>query len=362
MTTFYFHTQPQKRLTQFLGGSLFLSLLCLSLAQSNTAFAQSTTKVVTLNPGHGYYQHSVTGEWRLQRGITNGIQEDFINSELTFQVNSKLQNTDLTVYSTRELSKSAGNHPSGYPMWQMGAREYTKSIGEDTSIWNGNVSMDNRDKNYARDTFARPFYANSVSKNIAKKAMISIHNNAGGGCGTETWYSTGNGFDSQSARLAQIVHQKLIQNLKSQWSPSWCDRKVKANSPGYIENNAFNGPAILIELAFMDNTSDSAALKNSQFQDIATTAIADGIKEYMNASNQQPDPEPPTPVNQCLEIIENKTIASGTTFDCQQENSILTRNFTVQPGAAADLRADEIILEPTTLFDTASTATLQINP
>lgn len=227
-------------------------------------------KTIVVNPGHGRYDSS-PGNWVFQRGYHTGIVEDLINAELVMQLNGQLTASGAGTRPTRQLNKSAGNHSSGKPWWEMDAREYVRSLGVSSSVWQWTGS-----NSYNADIMTRPTYANYVAGN----ALVSIHNNGGGGCGTETWYDTANGYQTQSLQLANLVQTKLISRLKTQWNSSWCDRKVKGSASGYGENRYFKGPAIIVELAFMDNAGDNAALQNATFRRIATEAIRDAIVEY----------------------------------------------------------------------------------
>ena len=234
-------------------------------------------KKIVLSPGHGWYY---TGSgWALQRVYYYGIVEDYINLDIVSALGGKFAGYNATIKPTRELNKNAGNHSSGKPWWQMDASEYVKSQGAPSSVWGTLSGMD-------RDIMARPLYGNWVGAN----SMISIHNNGGGGCGTETWYETGNGYQAQSLPFAQAIHNKIISRLRSQWNSSWCDRGVKGANGRYGENNYFHGPAVIIELGFMDNQSDNSALQNSTFRDIVATAIRDAVVEYYGGSSILPSP------------------------------------------------------------------------
>ncbi len=233
-------------------------------------------KSVVINPGHGYYTKS-TGGWFLQRGYQYGIVEDFINLDLAIDLNRFISASGGTPRPERQLNKGAGNHSSGKPWWQMDASEYVRSVGAPISVWKP-LPYDNT---YNHDIAARPEYANW----IGASSMVSIHNNGGGssacnGHGTETWYDTGNGYATQSKDLATAIHSKIIQRIREGWDPNWCDRGVKGANGNYGENRRFRGPAVLVELAFMNVQSDNSALQNSSFRAIAMAAINEGLVQY----------------------------------------------------------------------------------
>lgn len=237
---------------------------------------------IAISPGHGW---SVVGSgWSLERGYHWDIVEDFINWDLVKILQNRLSSAGAVVLPTREMDANVGNHDSGHPWYQMGASEYVRSLGMQGSVWGQSFSMGSD-----RDVVAPPRYANQISADM----LISIHNNGGGGCGTETWYDTSNGHAAESKRLADLIQNKLIERLRSQWNANWCDRHIKGSNGGYGENRIFNGPAVIVELAFMDNKSDNDALKNQSFRDIAMTAISDAVQEYYGGSGS-PAPAPTT--------------------------------------------------------------------
>lgn len=246
------------------------------LEEAPQATAGIQGQKIVINPGHGYYKRS-NNSWYLQRSFYYNIVEDFINLDLVIDLDRYVRASGGTTYPTRQLSKSAGNHSTGYPWWQMGASEYVKSLGAPESVW---LPLP-YNSTYDHDIAARPEYGNWRGAN----AMVSIHNNGGGsaacnGHGTEVWYDTGNGYQTQSASLASAIQTKLIQRLRDQWDGGWCDRGVKGSNGGYGENRRFRGPAVIVELAFMDVQSDNTALQNAAFRAITMAAVNEAIVQY----------------------------------------------------------------------------------
>ena len=241
----------------------------------NNKLSATSGALVAISPGHGYAEWiKYNNEFRLDRGYHNGIVEDFINLELVTQLHENLTNSGIQVYSVRELDKNSGIHSSGHPMWEMGASEYARSLGYSSFVWGQNFTQ-GKDRNVV----APPELANAVGANI----LVSIHNNGGGGTGTETWYDTVNGYANESQKLADLIQGKIIERLRLEWNPNWKSRGVKKSNGGYGENRRFDGPSVIVELAFMDNPSDNAALQDPRFQSIAMQAINDAIMEYLNA-------------------------------------------------------------------------------
>jgi N-acetylmuramoyl-L-alanine amidase len=241
---------------------------------------------ITVSPGHGYYWSA--GRWQLQRSYFFGIVEDFINSDFIIRLDGDLRAAGALVRPTRELDKAAGVGESGFAKWQEASRYFVKGKGVPEVVWNSLAS----DDDLSDDIRVRPLYANwKDADGHATEVIISLHNNGGGGTGTETWYDTQNGFQVESRRLADAVHTRLVAAIRSQFSASWVDRGVKGSAGGYGENRLATRPAILIEVAFMDTRADNAAMQEARFRELVSAAIRDGVAAYVAG---RIDTSPPT--------------------------------------------------------------------
>ena len=104
--------------------------------------------------------------------------------------------------------------------------------------------------------------------------FISIHCNAYNETarGTETWYYH---CSDLGAELANCVQKQIIDSINT------VNRGIKGAKPGvnglYVLTHTV-APAILVELAFIDNDDDAAILAN-RIDDFAK-AIARGITDY----------------------------------------------------------------------------------
>ena len=229
---------------------------------------------VAISPGHGYY---FTGSiWGLQRPFLQGIVEDFVNHDFVTILNNLLVADGADVRPTRNLDRNAGNGESGFPKWQEAARYHVKALGADPSVWNESGFT-----HLEQDIRCRPRYANAIEAEL----LVSIHNNGGGGTGTETLYDTGNAFAAQNKRLADVLHASVMNAIRRDYNPTWRDRLVKGFNGSYGENRLATRPAVILEIAFMDMpTPDNAALQDERFKRIVATAIRDGIAEYLGGS------------------------------------------------------------------------------
>jgi N-acetylmuramoyl-L-alanine amidase len=244
---------------------------------------------VALSPGHGYWLGG--GRWQLQRSFYFGIVEDFINTEFVTELDAVMRGAGANVRPTRELDKQAGNGESGFPKWQEAARYFVKSKGAPDAVWDSLTTATSDD--YDDDIRVRPLYANwRDASGVNSEILVSIHNNGGGGTGTETWYDTANGFQTESKRLADTVHAKVISAIRSQYNASWPDRNVKGSAGGYGENRLATRPSILIEIAFMDTKApDNDAMQDLRFRQIVANAISQGVAEFFV---NQVDAAPPS--------------------------------------------------------------------
>lgn len=112
--------------------------------------------------------------------------------------------------------------------------------------------------------------------------FVSIHCNASGehmARGTETWcfYGSTNG-----RRLAECVQKQLVPAVYSdpQDQADW-DRHVREGGWTVIQHT--DCPAVLTELAFIDNAEDGAILADPNKQDEIARALARAITDYQNA-------------------------------------------------------------------------------
>ena len=114
-------------------------------------------------------------------------------------------------------------------------------------------------------------------------AVISVHHNAGGGKGIETYRSL---FNAKSGQLANLVHGELVRAF-----PEMLDRKVKTRL--YTGRNDWDYyhmirvphvragiPAIITECGFVDSAADAAVIKRADFAHRQAEALAKGICAY----------------------------------------------------------------------------------
>jgi len=277
---------------------------------SATSRQKESAPLVLLSPGHGLYNHPTLG-WRFGREYFFGIVEDLVNAELAMSLDNLLRSSSLNVRSARQLDKEAGLHPdSQAPWWHMDAGAYVRSLGAPDYVWAA-ASIP-----YNRHITVPPRYGNWISADL----LLSVHNNGSSNAkarGTLVLFDTSNGYQDQSRRLADIVHRHLIAAIRSQWDPDWYSFGVAGSNGGYGENRIFQGPAVLVEIAFMDNPADNAALQDNRFRNIVTQAMADAILEFTGSS--QPNPAPPSAPTTFVGSPSSRLYVSGDGMQLQLE-------------------------------------------
>lgn len=235
---------------------------------------------VVISAGHGWYWHEGSATWRLQRDDYWGIVEDFVNWDIANGLRDALRNTSFDAHPARYPDRDARPGPSSYPGWQESAVYFIKALGAPSAVWDIGIN------DYARDINSRPLYSNWIDSAL----IVSIHNNGGGGTGTETWYDETNGQEGESRRLAGIINNNVVTAIRRWYNPDWPDRGLRSCNGCKGENRLAARPAIILEVAFMDMKSpDNEALHDDRFKQIVAYAIRDGLHEW--AGMPPPDDE-----------------------------------------------------------------------
>lgn len=106
-------------------------------------------------------------------------------------------------------------------------------------------------------------------------AYISVHYNAGGGSGVETYYFPGS---TKGQRLANAIHKYVIQGTAQK------NRGVKTANFHVLRET--NMPACLIEYGFMDDPErvEAKRMIDANFQKECAVETAKGICEYFGVA------------------------------------------------------------------------------
>lgn len=168
--------------------------------------------------------------------------------------------------------------------WRECARYWTQFAGAPASVYDSSASS----QDSGDDVTARPRFAEWRTAD----AFLSLHTNAGGGAGTETFIYSG-GATAGSSNLRQTVQTQLIADLRAEWDPAWVDRGQKQANFGELRLLS-SMPGVLVELAFHDTVGslDHDSLHEPEFRYLAARAYARGVLRHFAPLAPFP-PEPP---------------------------------------------------------------------
>ena len=119
-------------------------------------------------------------------------------------------------------------------------------------------------------------YRVNKANSLGVDYFVSIHLNAGGGVGTETYICARGG---EAERVAKRVNSKLVQY-------GYRDRGVKVGNLYVIKNT--NAPAILVECCFIDSASDMTKFNAKSI----AKAIAEGLLNKAIGEVNKPESKP----------------------------------------------------------------------
>jgi N-acetylmuramoyl-L-alanine amidase len=146
--------------------------------------------------------------------------------------------------------------------------------------------------------------------------FISIHINAGGGIGFESYIYNGS-VSSSTIAYQNIIHEEIVK------ATGWNDRGKKRENYAVLRKTKM--PALLTENGFIDNKTDANKLKQNAFIDKIAQGHVNGlVKAFGLKPKSQPKPAP------------KQTNTSGKTF-----YRVVTGSFTDRKNAekrVADLK------------------------
>lgn len=124
-----------------------------------------------------------------------------------------------------------------------------------------------------------------LANNWSANYFCSVHINAGGGTGFETFIHTSR--SSKSVSHQNVVHPAIYSKMNVQ------DRGKKAANFAVLRQT--NMPAILTENLFIDNTKDAKLLKDPKFLENVARGHAEGIAKAFRLKRGSSKPSNPKP-------------------------------------------------------------------
>ncbi len=204
-------------------------------------------------------------------------------------------------------SVNQGGGTSGYPREDESMRYWIKANlgqGQSTALYDG-AGNDESDSWSAPPKMSAEMNRED-SGDIYDRIHISFHSNAGGGRGTLALITSDP--TPNQAELAEIAGAEVNEDLVALGSPPleapWYNRTTHTYTGGYSEitGSLFNYemPATIIEVAFHDDASDAALMRDPKARAAVGKAAMHAIVKFMNQfdTNHPPGlnflPEPPT--------------------------------------------------------------------
>lgn len=132
-----------------------------------------------------------------------------------------------------------------------------------------------RDSDYFVELAKRAEIANKAGADV----FVSIHCNSAGADvrGTEVWCYPG---AAEDGRLAKAIYGRLISRT------GFHNRHVKEEN--YAVLRLTKCPAALVELGFISNPQEEQTMMEADYQDAASTAIVEGIKDFAGIREVEP--------------------------------------------------------------------------
>jgi N-acetylmuramoyl-L-alanine amidase len=177
--------------------------------------------------------------------------------------------------------------------WEIAKKcsEILATSGFETKLSRPNLT-DNLGTDNSSSLAARTKMANDWNADY----FVSIHCNAGGGTGTETYcYKAG----TTAEKFAQAVNAAVVERMGTR------NRGVKVANFYVLTSTKM--PAVLVETAFIDYALDALLLKNNK--DNFAAAIAEGIMTFVGADIIRPTTPPPS--NEVLDARKAINILRG---------------------------------------------------
>lgn len=129
--------------------------------------------------------------------------------------------------------------------------------------------------------------------------VVSIHYNAGGGTGIETYVYNETLKNGETGRIATLINNKAVEKTGMK------NRGVKTKDLAIIRDTKMK--ACLIECGFMDNEHDTPIIITEEYANKVSNGIAEGILAYYNIERKEEETE--NKENKSIVDLANEVIA-----------------------------------------------------
>lgn len=136
--------------------------------------------------------------------------------------------------------------------------------------------------------------------------FLSVHINAGGGTGFESF--TYLGTSGETERVRSVIHGRVAAVFASAGLP---DRGRKQANLAVLRETRM--PAVLLEYGFIDNAKDAALLRDPAFLECLAQATADGVAEAFGLPKSPQPEQPEDDVSEWAREARDWAVAAGIT-------------------------------------------------
>ena len=201
--------------------------------------------VVVLDPGHGGYDPGA---------VAHGLEEKSLNLALALEVAARLDG--IKVLLTRD-----------------------------------------------RDVFVSLADRVALSRRAGADLFLSLHANAGGGRGFESFVYRGLVSGHRARAMQQNVHREVMGALK-RWNI--IDRGLKEAAFYVLRHNP--RPAVLIESLFIDNEREAGLWREAQFVDILAGGVVRGVRTALGLPPESREPVQEEEKSKKPEEVKHKSL------------------------------------------------------
>ncbi|MCP3740918.1 N-acetylmuramoyl-L-alanine amidase [Rossellomorea sp. BNER] len=115
--------------------------------------------------------------------------------------------------------------------------------------------------------------------------FLSIHHNAGGGTGFESYIYNGN-VSNQTVQYQNTIHENIKSRIATKYGVANRGKK-RANFHVLRESTM---PALLLEILFIDNDNDLRLMRNSQFVNDVVVSAGEGVAKALRLPKKESPP------------------------------------------------------------------------
>ena len=208
-----------------------------AVMSANDHTALGSRKRIAIDAGHGGADPGMIG--------CDGIEEKGINLQIALKLKTILEDTgQYSVIMTREKDEG---------------------LYETDAV---NKKVQDMQKRIALLAEQTPLLTVSIHQNSYQDPAV---------CGPQVFY-----YESslQGKLLAEKIQSCLNEKLEVKRP-----RKIKANTSYYLLKRS-KGVLVIVECGFLTNPEEAALLQKEEYQEKISEAVADGIMEYINSSQE----------------------------------------------------------------------------